>query len=78
MIELTFHVRLLHSLIAGCILSECSDGRRCPVTLKGMVGYISHLLEMSCCLCASHHSMLEWFAFDEYESTCTYIYLIPN
>ena len=46
-VRLIFHVRVPHSLVAGCILSKCPDRRRCPLTLKGMVGYILHLPEMS-------------------------------
>ena len=64
-VRLTFRVRVP---LAGCILSKYPDGRRCPLTLKGMVGYVLHLPEMSFwCLCASQHSGIEWFAFDEYE-----------
>ena len=67
-VRLTFRVRVPHSLVAGCILSKYPDGQRCPLTLKGMVGYVLHLPEMSFwCLCASQHSGIEWFAFDEYE-----------
>ena len=65
-VRFTFRVRVPRSLVAGCILSKCPDGRRCPLTLKGMVGYILHLPEMSFwCLCASQHSRIEWFAFEE-------------
>ena len=45
-VRLTFRVRVPHSLVAGCILSNCPDGRRCPLTLKGRVGYILHLPEI--------------------------------
>ena len=52
-VGLTFRVRVPDSLVAGCILSKCPDGRKCPLTLKGMVGYILHLPEMSFCLLTS-------------------------
>ena len=50
-------MRVPDSLVAGCILSKCPDGRKCPLTLKRMVGYIWHLPEMSFWyLCTSQHS----------------------
>ena len=33
-VGLTFRVRIPNSLVAGCILSKCPDGRKCPLTLK--------------------------------------------
>ena len=45
------------SLVTGCILSKYPDGRRFQLTLKGMVGYILHLPEMSFCVCAHHSSV---------------------
>ena len=72
-VGLTFRLRVPDSLVAGCILSKCPDGRKCPLTLKGMVGYILHLPEMSFWyLGASQHSRIEWLAFDEYERTYAY------
>ena len=65
---LTFHARLLHSLVAGCIQSVCLDEQRCPLIKKGILEYFLLLLEMSfCCLCVGHHSRVEWFACDKYE-----------
>jgi len=73
-VTLTFHVRVPHGLLAGCMLSKIST-----LTLKGMVGYIFHLPEMSFwCLCTSQHSSIEWFAFDEYEGTYAYSTLLKT
>ena len=45
-------MRVPHSLVAGYILSKCSDGRRCPLTLKEWWDTFCTSLKCPCGVCA--------------------------